>query len=179
MKCVEGYAGFEVEIPNLFESVFTASEGVDEGQIIRRFVDDLMVTTPDTDLFVYVALDKGNLLGCIFFSRLEFAGDVWRVCLLSPVAVRTDRQRAGVGQKLIAYGLDDLRGKGFDIAVTYGDPEYYRKTGFMPVSQDVVPAPLLLNHPHGWLGQSLHGSDLTPVPGPSRCVPALNKPELW
>ena len=76
-------------------------------------------------------------------------------------------------------GRSDLRQKGVDFVVTYGDPNYYSKTGFNQITEEFAQAPLKLSLPEGWLGQSLSNQDERPLIGPSRCVPALNKAELW
>ena len=172
--------GQTAEIINLFRRVFTASEGADEGDLIGQLVRDMFDTTPTTDLVVVSALDKnGALAGCIIFTPLSFENDDRTVFVLAPVAVETGRQGMGVGQALLRYGIDILRQRGTDVAVTYGDPNYYSKVGFAHVTVQDVPAPRSLNHPEGWLAQSLTDQPLTPLKGPSRCVPALDRPEYW
>jgi len=74
--------------------------------------------------------------------------------------------------------LEDLRSLDVDFVVTYGDPAYYGKVGFQPITEEFARAPLPLSQPHGWLGQSLTGR-AAPIAGPSRCVRAFNRPELW
>ena len=167
------------QIIELFRDTFAASEGAEEGAVIGGLVRDLLDTTNRDALFAYSAREAGALAGCIIFTRLHFAEDTRVVYLLSPVAVQTGVQGQGVGQRLLRFGLDDLRAKGADVAVTYGDPNYYSKVGFQQVTEHEVPAPQPLNHPHGWLAQSLDGSPLAPLQGASRCVGALNKPEYW
>ena len=174
-----GANGWEPAIADLFRDTFAASEGAEEGEALYSLVRDLMVTPTEADVFTYTASQEDALLGCIFFSRLMYDEDPRQVFLLSPVAVRSDRQREGIGQKLIGFGLDDLRHRGVDIAVTYGDPAYYSKVGFRPITEEIARAPLPLSQPHGWLGQSLGGSEMTPVAGRSRCVSAFDRPELW
>jgi len=65
------------------------------------------------------------------------------------------------------------------VALTYGDPNYYARVGFAPISATDIPPPKPLSFPHGWLGQSLSGKTLDALPGPSRCAPALNDPSFW
>ena len=65
------------------------------------------------------------------------------------------------------------------LALTYGDPNFYSKVGFGVVSEQVVPAPLKLSYPEGWLAQSLVGDEIEPIAGKSYCVEAFNKPEIW
>jgi predicted N-acetyltransferase YhbS len=93
--------------------------------------------------------------------------------------VATAHQGRRIGQRLIGYGLDALRQEGVDIAVTYGDPDYYGRVGFAPVAVADVPAPHPLGQPEGWIAQSLTEAPLTPLRGPARCVPAFDDPALW
>ncbi len=174
-----GHDQHEAEIESLFTEVFTASEGAGEGALIGALVRGLMATTPDEDLYVFSAVENGALLGCIFLSRLRFDRDDRQVFILSPVAVKTRRQKTGVGQALINHGLDRLRADEIDFVVTYGNPDYYCKTGFRLISEEFAQAPLKLSHPHGWLGQALTDSEPKPLRGTSHCVEALNRPELW
>lgn len=173
-----GHQKWGAAIPEMYRDAFAAAEGADEGETIGALVRDLIATTPKDDLLGYVAAEGKTVLGCIFFSRLFYDEDPRQVFLMSPVAVRPDSQRTGIGQKLIGFGLEDLRHRGVDFAVTYGDPAYYSKTGFQPIAEAYAQPPLQLSMPHGWIGQSLSGDD-TPIEGPSRCVSAFNRPELW
>lgn len=166
------------ELPELFRDVFTASEGEAEGLAVSSLSSDLLNSTPKDDLLGVLALDDTLLCGCILFSRLHYDQDPRQVFLMSPVAVRTDRQKTGIGQNLISFGLGHLRQQGVDFVVTYGDPAYYGKSGFQPITETDAQPPMPLSMPHGWLGQSLTQSDM-PIKGPSRCVSAFNKPELW
>ena len=167
------------EIAKLFAATFAASEGADEGALIGDLAQRLIAGTPARDLRVFTAKDGGALVGAIVFSRLTYAGDGRSVFMLAPVAVATDRQGQGIGQRLIASGLDALRREGVDIAVTYGDPEFYRRVGFAPVPEADMPAPQPLQQPQGWLAQSLTDAPLTALAGPVRCVPAFDDPVYW
>ena len=166
-------------IAALFEATFTASEGAEEGALIGALARRLIAETPAEDLRAFTAWEEGALLGGIFFTRLIYAGDPRTVFLMAPVAVATERQGKGVGQRLIAQGLDALRQEGVDIAVTYGDPTFYGRVGFKPVSEADLLAPQPLGQPEGWIAQSLTKAPLTPLRGPARCVAAFDDPALW
>ncbi len=176
---ISGHSGREQEISRLFTETFTASDGADEGLLIGALVDTFMQSTPASDLFVFSACVDQTLVGAIFFSRLTYSADDRTVFIMSPVAVKTQEQRKGIGEKLINHGLAHVRDKGVSVAVTYGDPNYYSKVGFRPMTEDFARAPLKLSFPHGWLGQSLTAEDLTPLQGTARCVDALNQHDLW
>lgn len=166
-------------ITELFNATFAASEGADEGDLVAGLARDLLTTTPDDDLRVFFVEDGGKPIGCIIFSRLRYTEDDRTVFLLSPVAVATAHQRKGVGQALLKHGLDALKAEDVNVVFTYGDPAYYGKVGFQPVTEGIAKAPCPLSMPHGWLAQTLDGRPLTPLQGGARCVPALNNPAYW
>lgn len=171
--------GQEAEIAALFRAVFTASEGAGEGALVAGLARALLDTTPREDLHVFTMRDKGKLAGAALFTRLRYAQDPRHVVLLSPMAVATECQGQGVGQALIRHALGRLRDAGAEVAITYGDPAFYGKLGFRPLSPGTAPAPRPLSHPEGWIGQSLTGAQLTPLEGACTCAPALDDPAYW
>ncbi|KNX42955.1 Acetyltransferase (GNAT) family protein [Roseovarius tolerans] len=179
MDYVEDFTPHTEAIAELFASTFTASEGAEEGELIRALTRRLIAETPAEDLRVFTAWEDGMLVGGIFFTRLTYEGDARTVFMMAPVAVATAHQGKGTGQRLIAQGLDALRQGGVDMAVTYGDPAFYGRAGFKPVLEADLPAPQPLQQPEGWIAQSLTAEPLTPVSGPVRCVAAFNDPALW
>ena len=179
MEFSTGYKGREAEIIDLFTATFTASEGEEEGALIGELVRDLLGGTAANDLFVFTAEEDGAIIGGIVFSRLTYEQDERTLFVLAPVAVATDRQGKGVGQGLLTHGLAALRSAGVDIVMTYGDPSYYARVGFLPISEAEAPAPFPLKYPEGWLAQSLTARAMAPLRGPSRCVAALNDPVFW
>jgi len=166
------------EIKSLFTKVFTDSEGQAEGILIGNLASELITETDEKDLYGFVAVDNGKIIACIFFSRLTFESSICAF-ILSPVAVHTAYQGKGIGQKLINYGIKRLTDEGVELVMTYGNPNYYSKTGFNPVKEETVKAPLQLTYPEGWLGQSLISNSIEPIAGRSFCVKALSKPEYW
>lgn len=175
-----------IEIPEapdpliaLFREVFSDSEGQDEGAIIGRLVGDILSGTDPDVLIVATAREGDTLSGGVLFTPLFYDADDRSVYLLSPMAIRTAMQGQGVGQALIRHGLRALRDRGVDIVVTYGDPAFYGKVGFRPVTTEQVPSPHLLQMPEGWIARSLTGEGFAPLQGPARCVPAFDNPDVW
>jgi predicted N-acetyltransferase YhbS len=166
------------KIKQLFYNVFSEAEGESEGSIIANLVLDLINGTKDQDIFGFVAKEKEQLVGAVFFTRLSFKAPV-EAFILSPAAVRTSCQRKGIGRKLINHGIEQLKRNGVKLVFTYGDPDFYSKVGFRWISEDIVKAPLALTQPEGWLCQSLVGDEIVPISEKMRCVDALNKPEYW
>jgi predicted N-acetyltransferase YhbS len=166
-------------IVELFTATFTDSEGAEEGALIGALARRLITETPTEDLRVFTAWEDGALLGGIFFTRLTYMGDPRTVFMMAPVAVATAHQGKGIGQRLIAHGLDALRQEGVDIVVTYGDPGFYGRVGFASVPEADLPAPHPLGQPEGWIAQPLAQTPISPLRGPARCVEAFNDPALW
>ncbi|CUH52831.1 GNAT family N-acetyltransferase [Shimia marina] len=119
------------------------------------------------------------MIGAALFSRLRYAKDPRRVFILSPMAIATAYQGRGLGQSLLSQAHQTLGTAGVEIVITYGDPAFYAKTGYQPITTDVAKAPLPLSYPHGWIGQSLTEAPFTPLKGDCRCVAALNDPRIW
>lgn len=179
MEHGSGAQGREMAIEALFRDAFASSEGAEEGALIGGLAAAMMGGTPPEDLFVFSSLEGGTVLGAIMLSRLVYDADARTVFLLSPVAVHPERQGEGIGQGLIRHGLAEMGRAGVDLVMTYGDPAFYGKVGFRPISERFAKAPFTLSQPHGWLGAPLKGGEPAPLAGPSRCVEALNRPELW
>ena len=99
--------------------------------------------------------------------------------MLAPVAVSTKHQGKGVGKKLIAYGLNELRRRNVKVVITYGDPMFYSKIGFQPLSESIIQAPMKLSMPEGWLGQSLTEEIIPTIHERPTCVEAFNNPAYW
>lgn len=167
------------EIAALVENTFTASDGPGEGALIGSLARAMLSEVAAGDLEAALAVEDGAVIGAVLFTRLVYPAEARTAFILSPAAVAPARQGAGIGQRLIRYGLDRLRGRGVDIVLTYGDPLFYGRVGFRPVPVEEVPAPLPLSYPHGWLGQSLTEAPLGRLAGPCHCVAPLDHPDYW
>ena len=162
-----------------FSAACTASEGTEEGGLIGNFVRHMFDRTPERDLFVFVAEDAGEIVGSVIFSRLIYDQDNRTVFVLSPLAVATDHQGKGIGQRLLKYGFKSLEAAHVDVVLTYGDPGFYSKVGFSQITEAFAAAPFALTRPEGWLALSLTDTELASLKGAPRCVEALSNPALW
>lgn len=166
------------EVINLFTGVFSESESAAEGKIIGELVSNLITTTEPQDIIGCVALSDNQIVGAIFFSRLNVPSQE-TAFILSPVAISTRVQASGIGQKLINFGLSQLKSLKADLVFTYGDPNYYCKTGFSQISEEIVKAPFILSQPEGWLAQSLSAESIKAMQGATQCVGALSDQKYW
>ena len=171
--------GRDQEVIALFIQTFSDSEGKEEGLLIGELVKKFLDRTPLQDLQVFIATEQEQITAGVFFSRMRFEKRAIETWLLSPAAVQTRFQGMGVGQSLIRFAHEYLRGQGAEMAVTYGDINFYSKVGYQPVSVDIVPSPQPLSYPEGWIAQSLRGEKLMPISGRAFCVEAINDPVYW
>jgi len=169
---------YQNEVTKLFTSVFTSSEGDEEGKLIGNLASELSSNIDNEEIICLGTFENESLIGSIFFTRLRFNESIL-VYMLAPVAVSTKHQGKGVGQALINYGLNELKNRSVNVAITYGDPSFYSKVGFEPLSEDVIQAPLKLSMPAGWLGQSLTGEPIPAINEQPICVKEFNDPVYW
>jgi putative acetyltransferase len=108
-----------------------------EGTLIGQLRDDGLV------LVERVALDAGEVVGHILFSRLgvEIEGRAIRAAALAPMAVRPDRQRQGIGSRLVLDGLAELRSICCQAVIVLGHPGYYPRFGFSATLAEKFAAP--------------------------------------
>jgi len=166
------------EVIELFTSVFTLSAGVEEGKLIANLVAELCSKIDNQEIICCGVYEKESLVGSIFFTRLRFNGAI-QIYMLAPVAVSTRHQGKGIGQALINYGLGELKSRSVAVAITYGDPSFYSRLGFEPLSENIIKAPLKLSMPEGWLGQSLTAEQIPTIKERPACVKAFNDSAYW
>jgi putative acetyltransferase len=90
-----------------------------------RLVDDLR--TAGDSIFSLVAVDNGTVVGHALFSRMKAP---FPALALAPVAVLPERQRMGVGSRLISEGIARSEAAGWLGIFVLGDPAFYRRFGF-------------------------------------------------
>lgn len=78
-----------------------------------------------------VAEEVGEVIGHIMFSPVTLDRDPGiRLLGLGPMAVLPNRQKSGIGSRLVAEGLLACREQGYDGVVVLGHPDYYPRFGF-------------------------------------------------
>jgi putative acetyltransferase len=105
----------------------------DHGPTVANLVDDLRQSLiTDTGLSL-VAERAGEVIGHAMFthSLLDAPTRLIPVQVLSPLGVRPDRQRQGVGAALVRDGLAILTERAVPVVFLEGDPRYYRRFGFL------------------------------------------------
>ncbi|MDE5777014.1 MAG: hypothetical protein K2I10_00665, partial [Lachnospiraceae bacterium] len=82
------------------ENVFTASEGVKNGKLVRNLVEEIRSKKfylPELELIMVD--EKDSMIGYAMFSRFHLEGKYEeQLLLLSPVAVKTELQRQHISK---------------------------------------------------------------------------------
>jgi putative acetyltransferase len=78
--------------------------------------------------------EDGEVLGHVMFTLAELA-DGTKILMLSPLAVRPDRQRTGIGTALVHEGLRLSAERSEPLVIVEGDPRIYSRFGFVAASQ--------------------------------------------
>lgn len=104
----------------------------DRGRV-ADLADDLRGLVTATVKPSWVA-DDGEVVGYVMFTPaiLDAARRLVPVEVLSPLAVRPDRQGQGIGSALVRRGLEQAVERGVPLVFLEGDPGYYRRLGFVP-----------------------------------------------
>jgi putative acetyltransferase len=105
-----------------------------------KLVGDLRASAGYVPGLALVA-DDGELVGHVMFTVTSLE-DGTAVLMLSPLAVRPDRQRQGVGSALVREGLRRASVRSEPVVIVEGDPGYYSRFGFTRASE------LGLERPH-------------------------------
>jgi putative acetyltransferase len=80
-----------------------------------------------------VAEDESVIVGHILFSPVILSGfSHLKIMGLAPMAVSPNRQRSGIGSKLVDAGLKKCRELDYGAVVVLGHPDYYPRFGFSP-----------------------------------------------
>lgn len=109
------------DLAGIWEVVVAAFDRSDEAKLVDR------LRTDGDAVISLVAIEGKAVIGHVLFSRLRAP---FRALGLAPVAVRPDRQRRGIGSRLIAEGLKRARETAWQGVFVVGDPVFYQRFGF-------------------------------------------------
>ena len=118
----------------LVEEVFTQYDSPEEGQMVRRLVEEIRAGRYYIPRLELVMVDEAEgVIGYAMFSRFPIEGKYEEeLLLLSPVAVKTALQRQHISKDLLEYGFARAEELGFRAVLVEGDPKNYTARGFRP-----------------------------------------------
>jgi putative acetyltransferase len=141
-------------------------------------VDRLIADEPG--ILSLAATIGDQLVGHILFTPCGVGdGEGERhAALLGPLAVAPSRQRRGVGSALVRDGFNRLRQTALRRVLVLGDPNYYRRFGFLAEKSIVPPYDLPADWSEAWQSVKLEDGMETPA-GILRPPAAWLSPSLW
>ena len=132
-----------------------------------KLVEDLR--DAGDSVFSLVAVEDGSIAGHAMFSRLQAP---FPALALGPVAVLPDRQRMGVGSRLIREGIARSEAAGWLGIFVLGDPAFYQRFGFDVGKARGFVSPYAGPH---WMALPLGRSELPTSTGSIQHAPAFAK----
>jgi putative acetyltransferase len=98
---------------------------------VALFVERIRASDQFVPALALVAEDASGVIAHVMLSWVEIEGGSRRRILnLTPMSVRPDRQRVGVGTRLIRDALDRAEEAGEPAVMVEGIPAYYPRFGF-------------------------------------------------
>lgn len=104
----------------------------DHGQTVADLVDALRTAISADDGLSLVAECAGDVIGHVMFTRslLDAPRRLVEVQVLSPLAVRPERQGEGIGAALVRRGLECTVERSVPLVFLEGPPSYYGRFAF-------------------------------------------------
>ncbi|RIQ23911.1 GNAT family N-acetyltransferase [Jiangella rhizosphaerae] len=105
-----------------------------DGEHVAALTDDLRGLLSPTSGLSLVAVEDGDVVGHVLFTRgiLDAPERLVDVLVLSPVGVLPTHQKQGVGSALVTRGLELADEQGAPAVFLEGAPGYYPRFGFEP-----------------------------------------------
>jgi len=115
----------EREISDIVEAAFDDAS-------VAEFTESIRASAAYVPELTFVAEDGGEIVGFTMLSYVGLdAGPVNRLLTLTPVAVRPDMQRQGVGTAIVRAAVAGADECGEPLVLVEGVPSYYPRFGFV------------------------------------------------
>ena len=114
-------AGDERELAALIDAAFGDT-------VTSVFTAHIRASAGYVPELTFVAEEHGELFGFTMLSYVR-AG-VQDVLILTPMAVRPDRQRQGIGKRVVRTAIAAAEARGEPVVLVEGVPSYYPQFGF-------------------------------------------------
>ena len=123
MVIIEEQAAHQEQIAAIHRAAFGGNA---ESEIVDRLRRDGLIAAS------LVACEDSDVVGHILFSDLAVTVDARNVkaAALAPLAVHPDRQRQGIGSRLVHAGLSLVGDRRYEAVIVVGHPDYYPRFGF-------------------------------------------------
>ena len=117
----------EAEISRVIDAAFGDSD-------TSAFAEQIRASPGYVPELAFVTEEEGEIVAHTMLSRVRLAGPDVDVLILTPMSVRPDRQRQGVGGRLVEATLAAADELGEPFVLVEGVPSYYPQFGFVPAT---------------------------------------------
>lgn len=132
----------------------------------------------------FLAFDEHKAVGYAIFANAKVEG--WHqsdhVSILAPLAIIPEYSESEINRLLVEEGLKKLKQMGTEMVFAFGNPEYYKKLGFVPEAESFGFAPptvLADQSREKWMVQALTIKGLSKNVGALVTSEYINKTEFW
>jgi putative acetyltransferase len=162
------------EKPDDVEAVRQVVAGAFGGEKVPDLLDALRDSVAWLDL-AYVVEERDEVVASVAYTRawLDATTELVEVLVLSPLAVRPDRQRDGLGSLLVRETLRGLEDRPEPLVFLEGSPDFYVRLGFIAGDELGFSAPSVRIPAPAFQVATLPGYDQTWMSG------ALVYPDVW
>ncbi len=119
-----------IDAPGIDALLRRAFKGNGEADLVKDLREDGLLT-----LGLVATDDEGQVVGYVAFSPVAVEGEELQWVGLAPLAVEEAYRGQGLAKKLVYEGLDSLNEFGYAAVVTQGQPEMFRRFGFVPAAR--------------------------------------------
>jgi putative acetyltransferase len=117
----------EAEVAAVIEAAFG-------DRAVAEFAAAIRASDGHVPELAFVAESGGEIVGHTMLSHVELQGH-GRVLILTPMSVRPDRQRQGIGAALVRTALAAADERGEPFVLCEGVPRYYPRFGFRSATE--------------------------------------------
>lgn len=115
------------EIPITTAIMVSAFGRENEVKLVETLRDSSEAFHPELSI---VAAEEDQVVGYALYCKTIIEGQP--SALLTTIGVLPDKQRQGVGERLVRHGLERCRGLGLELVFVLGFPKYFENLGFQP-----------------------------------------------
>jgi putative acetyltransferase len=118
----------EAEISRVIDAAFGDRD-------TSAFAEQIRASPGHVPELAFVAEEDGEIVAHTMLSWVRLEGPDVDVLILTPMSVRPDRQRQGVGRALVETALAAADERGEPLVLVEGVPSYYPQFGFMSATE--------------------------------------------
>jgi len=102
---------------------------------VARFAEQIRASPGYVPELAFVTEEKSEIVAHTMLSYVWLEGPDIDVLILTPMSVRPDRQRRGVGEALVEAALAAADARGEPLVLCEGIPDYYPRFGFRSATE--------------------------------------------